>query len=90
MTVRRFKAGVPPSKTKTGLILWNNSCITDEHAVHVFKTHMLAPASLLANLDDATEGPNQVSVLDDLAVVITHGFDELRQPDAHIHRERLQ
>jgi len=35
-------------------------------------------------LDNSSKGTNNVSVLDHLAFVVSHGLDKLRQPNAHI------
>ncbi len=48
-----------------------------------------AQADRQTYLDDAAEGPDEVRVLHHFPLVVPHGLDELRQPDAHVDRQRL-
>ena len=44
---------------------------------------------MVEQLDDSPQGARDVRVLDQLALVVSHRLDELREPDADIDGERL-
>jgi hypothetical protein len=65
----------------SGRALLDLGCVTveDEHGPHAVKEQ----------LSHAMEGAHEVRVADHVALVVAHGLDELREPDARVHRQRL-
>lgn len=76
MTVRRLSAGVAPSKTNTGRILWKSSLWS---GVAVCAKRHATPA-------DAPEEAQQVGVWQHVTLVIAHGFDKLDEPNGSVCR----
>jgi hypothetical protein len=96
MVVRFFSAGVAPSNTNTGRILWNRSLhsipklyMMTEQPVALYADQFPCVKSQLCAFLQASRCPpadppeeaQQVGILDELAPLVPHRLDELEQPD---------